>query len=186
MSIDPTDDCTFWYTQEYYATTGSFDFKTRIGAFRFPSCTSGPAGKLEGTVTDGSKPVEGATVTATPSVPVLAPAGASTTTTDASGHYQFLTLPVGSYDMTASKFGYVPGSASGVVVSGGGDTVQDFVLEPSLSVLVNGVVKDGSGQGWPLYAKIVISGPSGFPGATRFTDPVTGYYSITLVAGVDV
>ena len=52
-------------------------------------------------------------------------------------------------------------------------------------MLVNGVVKDGSGQGWPLYAKIVVSGPSGFPGATLFTDPVTGYYSITLVAGAD-
>ncbi len=38
MSVDPVDDCTFWYTQEYYANTGSFDFKTRIGSFRGPSC----------------------------------------------------------------------------------------------------------------------------------------------------
>ena len=38
MSIDPVDDCTFWYTQEYYASTGGFDFKTRIGSFQFPSC----------------------------------------------------------------------------------------------------------------------------------------------------
>ena len=36
MSIDPSDDCTFWYTQEYYAATGGFDFKTRIGSFQFP------------------------------------------------------------------------------------------------------------------------------------------------------
>ncbi len=42
MSVDPVDDCTFWYTQEYYANTGSFDFKTRIGSFRGPSC-GGPA-----------------------------------------------------------------------------------------------------------------------------------------------
>ncbi len=68
MSIDPSDDCTFWYTQEYYASTSGFDFKTRIGSFRFPSCTSGAAGTLEGTVTDGSSPLAGATVTATPSV----------------------------------------------------------------------------------------------------------------------
>ncbi|GIV58689.1 MAG: hypothetical protein KatS3mg042_1602 [Rhodothermaceae bacterium] len=33
MSVDPTDDMTFWYTQEYYANTGSFDFKTRIVSF---------------------------------------------------------------------------------------------------------------------------------------------------------
>ena len=38
MSSDPFPDCTFWYTQEYYANTGSFDFKTRVGSFAFPSC----------------------------------------------------------------------------------------------------------------------------------------------------
>ncbi len=174
MSIDPSDDCTFWYTQEYYASTGSFDFKTRIGSFRFPSCgETGLAGKLEGTVTDAAGPVAGASISTS--------IGA-TTTTDANGHYQFLYLPLGTYDVTASQFGHLPASAS-VVITPGGDTVQDFVLPLAPSVLVNGVVKDGSGQGWPLYAKIVLTGPSGFPGATLFTDPVTGYYSITLTAG---
>jgi len=38
MAVDPTDDCTFWYTQEYYATTGSFNWATRIGSFKFNSC----------------------------------------------------------------------------------------------------------------------------------------------------
>jgi len=38
MSVDPTDDCTFWYTQEYYATTGSFNWATRIGSFKFDTC----------------------------------------------------------------------------------------------------------------------------------------------------
>jgi len=42
MSIDPVDDCTFWYTQEYYLTTGTFNWRTRIGNFKFPSCTSVP------------------------------------------------------------------------------------------------------------------------------------------------
>jgi hypothetical protein len=41
MSVDPTDDCTFWYTQEYYQTTGSFDFNTRICSFKFADC-AGP------------------------------------------------------------------------------------------------------------------------------------------------
>ena len=40
MSIDPVDDCTFWYTNEYYPATTSFPlWHTRVGAFRFPSCT---------------------------------------------------------------------------------------------------------------------------------------------------
>ena len=38
MTLDPTDDCTFWYTNEYYPATGSFAWSTRIGAFKFDSC----------------------------------------------------------------------------------------------------------------------------------------------------
>jgi hypothetical protein len=38
MAVDPTDDCTFWYTQEYYATTGSVNWATRIGSFKFNTC----------------------------------------------------------------------------------------------------------------------------------------------------
>jgi hypothetical protein len=38
MAIDPSDDCTFWYTQEYYQTTGSSNWSTRIAAFKFNSC----------------------------------------------------------------------------------------------------------------------------------------------------
>jgi hypothetical protein len=42
MSVDPTDDCTFWYTQEYYTTTSGFTWQTRIGSFRFDSCRRCP------------------------------------------------------------------------------------------------------------------------------------------------
>ena len=42
MSLDPSDDCTFWYTQEYYATTSDRGWQTRIGAFKFPGCSSNP------------------------------------------------------------------------------------------------------------------------------------------------
>ena len=40
MTIDPADDCTFWYTNEYIATNGDFNWHTRIASFSFPSCTS--------------------------------------------------------------------------------------------------------------------------------------------------
>ena len=42
LTIDPVDDCTFWYTNEYYATSAAFNWRTRIGSFTFPSCTSVP------------------------------------------------------------------------------------------------------------------------------------------------
>ncbi|PYR61107.1 MAG: hypothetical protein DMF91_10590, partial [Acidobacteria bacterium] len=44
LSVDPSDDCTFWYTQEYYTAasqaTSTIGWLTRIGSFRFPSCVS--------------------------------------------------------------------------------------------------------------------------------------------------
>ncbi len=38
MGIDPSDDCTFWYTNEYIPSNGTFNWKTRIGSFKFPNC----------------------------------------------------------------------------------------------------------------------------------------------------
>jgi len=41
MSVDPTDDCTFWYTTEYYASNGdSFHWQTRVGNFKFSTCST--------------------------------------------------------------------------------------------------------------------------------------------------
>ena len=44
MAVDPTDDCTFWYTQEYIKTTGDFIWNTRIANFKFDSCGGGGGG----------------------------------------------------------------------------------------------------------------------------------------------
>jgi hypothetical protein len=38
MQIDPADDCTFWYTQEYMAATSRSGWSTRVVAFKFPNC----------------------------------------------------------------------------------------------------------------------------------------------------
>ena len=38
MTVDPVDDCTFWYTQEYYSTNSAFNWRTRIGNFKFGTC----------------------------------------------------------------------------------------------------------------------------------------------------
>lgn len=45
MSVDPVDDCTFWYTNQYYGSTSagsSLNWSTRIGSFKFASCGSSP------------------------------------------------------------------------------------------------------------------------------------------------
>jgi hypothetical protein len=56
MSVDPLDDCTFWYTQEYYASVGTAPWRTRVGSFELAAC--GP------TPTPTATPTP--TVTATP------------------------------------------------------------------------------------------------------------------------
>ncbi len=37
LAVDPSDDVTFWHTNEYYSTTGSAGWNTRIGKFQFPA-----------------------------------------------------------------------------------------------------------------------------------------------------
>jgi hypothetical protein len=38
MAIDPSDDCTFWYAQEYYKTTGLGTWSTRLASLKFANC----------------------------------------------------------------------------------------------------------------------------------------------------
>ncbi len=38
MSVDPVDDCTFYYTNQYYATSSQSGWTTEIASFRMPSC----------------------------------------------------------------------------------------------------------------------------------------------------
>lgn len=72
LTVDPVDNCTFWYTQEYYATTSSFNWRTRIGSFKFPSCGGGPiptptaTNTLTPTATNTPTPTATSTATATP------------------------------------------------------------------------------------------------------------------------
>jgi hypothetical protein len=45
LTVDPSDDCTFWYTNEYLPTNqvtdpiSAVEWHTRIGSFKFPTCT---------------------------------------------------------------------------------------------------------------------------------------------------
>jgi uncharacterized repeat protein (TIGR01451 family) len=59
LSVDPADDCTFWFTGEYYGSTSAMNWSTRIGSFRVSSCTTtGPQYSVvpvvSGTLREGS------------------------------------------------------------------------------------------------------------------------------------
>ena len=44
MNVDPVDDCTFWYVNEYYTLAGqqssTAGWQTRIASFKMPGCTA--------------------------------------------------------------------------------------------------------------------------------------------------
>lgn len=42
MTIDPVDDCTFFYTNEYQKANGTFNWSTQIASFKFPNCGGTP------------------------------------------------------------------------------------------------------------------------------------------------
>ena len=116
MALDP-NGCAFWMTNEYYATNG-LNFHTRIGAFTFPSCTPVGNGTLSGTVTDGTNPIPGATVSL----------GSRTTTTSGSGSYSF-SVPAGTYPSeTAVAAGFTSSTITMIPVASGGTTTRNFTL----------------------------------------------------------
>ena len=175
LTVDPIDDCTFWYTNEYLATTDYAPWRTRIGSFRFPTCSTSPRGTLAGTVTNATttNPIGDVAISA---VADSEPAG---TATNGSGQYSML-LPTGNYTVTAYKYGYNPGLVSGAVVTQLITTTVDFALAPAAMYIVTGTVRDAA-TGWPLYARIDIDG---YPGGALWTNPATGFYSITLAGGI--
>src|SRR5260221_7014666 len=38
ITVDPSDDCTFWYTTEYIPSNGSFNWTTQVATFKLSGC----------------------------------------------------------------------------------------------------------------------------------------------------
>ena len=125
MNVDPVDDCTFWYTQEYYPATNTAAWSTRVGSFKFPSCTVGPKATIQGTITNcaNAAPINLASVDAT---------GGFNRSTVAAGTYSMTVAP-GTYTVTASKLvsGFAPASQAGVTVANGATATVNLCLTPS-------------------------------------------------------
>ncbi|MFZ3070131.1 MAG: S8 family serine peptidase, partial [Anaerolineaceae bacterium] len=81
------------------------------------TCSGVESGTLNGFVYDsGGTPLEGASVTAL-----------TTATTDATGFYT-MSIPEGTYSVTASKYGYLSETVDGVEIIANTTTTQDFSL----------------------------------------------------------
>src|SRR5437016_2117517 len=153
MRIDPSDDCTFWYANEYLPSNGSFNWSTFIGSFKFPSCSASPDFSISASPSSQSV-LQGAsanyTVTVTPSGGFNSTVTVSATGLPAGATYVFNppsvagsgssamtvttspTTPAGSYTITVtgSSGSSTPTTTATLVVNG---PTQDFSITASPS-----------------------------------------------------
>ncbi len=104
----------------------------------------GDVGTLTGTVTNASSgnPVSGASVQAQASITQT-----SSTSSALDGSYSMV-LPLGTYTVTASAFGYQTAAVTGVSIVSGTTTTQNLALAPLPVLTVTGVlVSGGDGDG---------------------------------------
>ncbi len=137
----------------------------------------GPFGTLQGTVTGAAsgQAVADAKVVVTPNN--------LSRVTQSDGSYKILLAP-GTYTVTVSDFGYKVATAS-VTISDGGTTTQDFQLVAPPVAKISGKVKDASGHGYALYAKIEVMSPGYGQVADAWSNPADGSYHLSLPEGFD-
>ncbi|HEV2828261.1 MAG TPA: HYR domain-containing protein, partial [Pyrinomonadaceae bacterium] len=148
IQVDPTDDCTFWTTNQYYNTNSQFNWRTRIGRFKFPTCAAPAQGTISGTITacDSGVPLEGA---------IVELSNGFSTTTKADGTYSFNVAP-GTY--TATVKGNInrdctPSASSVVTVTDGNTTTFNTCLDGVAKLFVDTtdptavVISGGNGNG---------------------------------------
>jgi len=144
MALDPVDDCTFWFTSEYLQVNGTFNWSTRVGSFKFSSCSGG----------DPEPPAPTFSLTATPSSRTITQGQATTfgaTVTAQNGY-----TGGGTFSVTG-----LPANASGVfsapTYSGGGGgstlTITTAADTPTGSFPVT--IKAMDTNGTPLQSTIV-------------------------------
>ena len=194
MSVDPVDDCTFWYTNQYLTTDGQYNWKTAIGSFKFAACgsTLAPSFSLSATTSSQSEPQGGSAnyaITVTPSngfsgsvsfsvsgLPSGATANFSPSSLTGSGPSTMTVTttsatPVGTYILTIAG---ISGSlvrtmaVTLAVTSAGTSTANDF----SISVSPSSQTAMG---GWTSYYTVQVAGVNGGAFAGTVSLSVSGF-----------
>lgn len=121
LTVDPVDDTTFWYINEYYPSTSSAGWHTRIGCFRFPGTLPAPQAAITGAVVDAESglPISNATVRSASSGYSRATGG--------DGAYRMTVYP-DTYTLAASAAGYLSSTGVPVSVANGGVGAARFAL----------------------------------------------------------
>src|SRR6266852_6564386 len=194
MSVDPADDCTFWYTNEYMTTNGSFNWKTRIGSFKFTSCGR-PGSSLSATtlISSLNPSASGQAVTFTAMVKPATGSGTPTGTVTFNDGATVLgpgTLSGGTATLTTSGLG---AGVHSITVIYGGDANFASSTSPALMQTVSkaasstSVVSSNSSSNRGVvvtFSATVTSSAASIPtGTVTFQDGVTTLGTGTLSGG---
>ena len=129
----------------------------------------GDVGTLEGTITDA------ATGDPVPAVRLLLDGPQTRTVLSGADGFFRARVLAGDYTVTAEKFGWIAQTTT-VSVPVDGTVVLDLALEAAPTGTMSGTVTDGSGHGFPLYARVSVAGTT----LATYTDPVDGSYSLDI------
>ena len=176
MSVDPSDDCTFWYVGEYLATTGDFNWHERVGKFRFPGCgvvakgfslalspgaqTVAPGASV--TYAVSSAALGGSTAPITLSVGAL-PAGLS-------GSFDTTSIaPGGSATLTVTADPATANTPASTFTVSGASTDHTAAASASISVSATGLFNTFSIAAAPLSNSLRSSGTATYTISTAVT-----------------
>ncbi len=148
LTLDPADDCSMWFTSEFYSrnTAGGFDWQTRIAKFKFATCTAPAQGTLAGTITacDTGLPLQYATVEVTGG-----PSNGFSTTTIANGTYSVKLAP-GNYTVNITAVGHdcmAAGPFSVTITDAATTTLNACLTGKAKFVFQSAGISGGDGDG---------------------------------------
>ena len=172
MSIDPADDCTFWFASEYLSANGTFNWHTRIGHFALPSCAGITANDFSlSTAPSSGTAVQGSSAQTTVSTAV-ASGTAETVGLSATG------LPSGATAAFSPASVTAGGSATLTVATSAGTPVGTY------PVTVTGTAPSASHSStWTLTVTAVGGAPAVTNGGFE-TGSLTGWTSSGAATGI--
>jgi len=176
MRIDPSDDCLFWFTQEYQATTQVSNWNTRIGSFRFASCRQSQSSTTTALTSSSPTSTFGQPVTFTATVTPSAATGTvrffdganslgTATLSGGSASLTTATLAAGTHSITAAYGGdsNYAGSTSSALTQ----TVLEGTIDTATALTSS---LNPSAYGDQVTFTATVSPSSGATGTVTFMD----------------
>ena len=185
MSVDPSDDCTFWFTGQWNAAG---TWSTRIGKFKFDECGYVPRppraylplivrNDLPTTGTVSGRVTNAANSQGIPGAQVCVLSTSQCATTNSQGNYGIAKVPAGSQTVRATASGYAAGQQNVTVIAGGTVAANFSLVAAPTTGTVSGRVTRASNNQAISGAQVCVLSSNQCANTNA-----QGNYSITNVA----